>query len=407
LFNNKLLFLLAINIAVLSLQIGYFFTSPQLPSETRQHVHPSVMLRSLLSVIETSHDHVTFPFMDSLSSTEGQEVQLNKAIQNKSDKRLLGEQKILKQQVNRLNHHNQMLQQEVILLNQQLADEKTQAIIQAQQITQLKQRFMSSPGRLTEVELVRESIQKQPDLIHHRGIQQGAVTQSQRANNAVEHIKYPERLTGSIEFGFAYEQDNQVTQSINGRLLLDYDKREQYNIHNELDFEFEDEDGEMSTAKYRWQLQSDYHLDLNHLVFVRSDMSRSKFSSYDKENIFTVGYGRVFFDNPKHKFNLEIGPGYRFAVPNVGEDAVSIDEFIVRTRLNYERVINESLQLKMDSVLEKGDSNSVYNMSFKAQNRLYQQLYLIFDFTYKFTQNVPIDTVNEEASSGLSLLYAF
>ena len=163
----------------------------------------------------------------------------------------------------------------------------------------------------------------------------------------------------------------------------------------------------MSTGKYRWQLQSDYNLDATNLVYARSDIGRSKFSSYDKEQIFTVGYGRIFFNNPKHKFNIEIGPGYRFAVPNLGEEAVSIDEFIARTRVNYERVINENLQLTMDSVLETGHSNSVYGMSFKAQHCIYQQLYLTFELEYKFTQNVPVDTVNEEASSGLSLLYAF
>ena len=143
------------------------------------------------------------------------------------------------------------------------------------------------------------------------------------------------------------------------------------------------------------------------LLFARSDLSRSQFSSYEQEDVFTVGYGRIVLNTPKHKFNIEVGPGYRFAVPNVGEDSVSIDEFIVRTRLNYERIITDSLQVKADTVIEAGHSNSIYNVNFKAQNRIYQELYIVFDFEYKYTQNVPVDTVNKEVNSGLSLLYAF
>ncbi len=163
----------------------------------------------------------------------------------------------------------------------------------------------------------------------------------------------------------------------------------------------------MTTERYRWQLQSDYNLDPNNLLFARSDISRSQFSSYEQEDIFTVGYGRIFLNTEKHKFNIEVGLGYRFAVPNTGKDAVSIDEFIVRARLNYERIVTDTLQVKLDTVLEAGHSNSVYTLSFKAQNRIYQELYLIFDFECKFTENVPVDTVNEEVTTGLSLLYAF
>ena len=116
------------------------------------------------------------------------------------------------------------------------------------------------------------------------------------------------------------------------------------------------------TEKYRWQLQSDYNLDPTNLIYARSDINRSQFSSYEQEDIFTVGYGRILYNTNKQKFNIEIGPGYRFAIPNDGEDAVSVDEFIVRTKLNYERVLTDSLQVTTDAVLEAGHENSVYSI---------------------------------------------
>jgi len=58
-------------------------------------------------------------------------------------------------------------------------------------------------------------------------------------------------------------------------------------------------------------------------------------------------------------------------------------------------------------VWEMGRENSIYSVNFKAQNKIYRELYLIFDFEYKYTQNVPVDTVNKDISTGLKLLYAF
>ncbi|MEH6453885.1 MAG: DUF481 domain-containing protein [Psychromonas sp.] len=216
-----------------------------------------------------------------------------------------------------------------------------------------------------------------------------------------------DKLSGSVAFGFKYEQDNVVSRGLDGKLILDYDEVDTYNINSDLKFEFESEDKKTTTDKYRWQLQAGYNLDPRNIVFARTDLQRSEFSSYNKEDIYTLGYGRLVFDQAKHKFNVEIGPGYRMAEPNVGKDAISIDEFILRTRLLYSRNVTESLQINMDTVLEAGDSNSIYGFTLEAQNRIYRELYLIFEFDYKYTQNVPIDTVNQEVSTGLSLMYAF
>ena len=180
-----------------------------------------------------------------------------------------------------------------------------------------------------------------------------------------------------------------------------------HNFTQYLKFEFESEDGDRSTDKFRWQLQSDWNLDPVNLIFARSDMQRSQFSSYKQEDIFAIGYGRIFFNDNNHKFNTEIGPGYKSSVPNDTKKAVSVDEFILRTRLNYERIVSENLQLTLEGVFEMGHSNSVYSVEFRAQNRIYRQLYLTFDVNYKYYQNVPVETVNQEVSTGFNIMYAF
>jgi putative salt-induced outer membrane protein YdiY len=60
-----------------------------------------------------------------------------------------------------------------------------------------------------------------------------------------------DQFSGSVEFGFTYEQGNQVTKARQGRLTLEYDETDKYKINSKLHFKFENEGGETSTEKYR------------------------------------------------------------------------------------------------------------------------------------------------------------
>jgi len=346
------------------------------------------------------------PFPSKERKLQAQLTVTQQALDNKSRQLKRAQQKAYRQ-LKASRNKNGVLQRELSLLGKQLVAQQAVISHYRQQITNLQNEPLPLLARQTEMERFKESIDEQPDLIRSRLTKKEIVQSSISGITTTTEKAAPKQFSGSMEFGFSYEQDNIITKSVSGRLILDYAESGKYNINSDLDFEFESEDRQRSAEKYRWQLQSDYNLDPINLLYARSDISRSQFSSYEKEDIFTLGYGRIFFNNPKHKFNIEVGPGYRFAAPNLGEEAVSIDEFIVRTRLNYERVLSDSLRVKMDSVLEAGHSNNVYSMGFQAQNRIYQQLYLTFDLDYKFTENVPVDTVQEEISSGLNLLYAF
>ena len=407
--KNGWFYLLIANIAVLSANIWLFKDKPQpevVPVVEEKVELPIFKKGPLKDFGISSVKSFHFPLMEPLpSKVDLLQVQLtdSKATIDKKNSDVLKEQqRRIKQseQLALLKAENNELQKQIRILDNELSYKESLVAKQKRKITQLESIEKPLPILETEIARVKNSIENKPDLIkpkqEHSTVKAPLVDQVDGGD-----------FSGSVEFGFLYEQDNQVTKNINGRLILDYDKVDNYNINSDLEFEFENEDGDTSTEKYRWQLQSDYNLDPSNLVYARSDINRSQFSSYEQEDIVTVGYGRVFYNSDKQKFNFEIGPGYRFAIPNEGEDAVSIDEFIIRTKLNYERVLTDSLQIKTDAVLEAGKENSVYSLSFKAQNRIYQELYLVFNFEYKYTQNVPVDTVNEEASSGLSLLYAF
>lgn len=255
----------------------------------------------------------------------------------------------------------------------------------------------------SDSDLLRTAIQSQPDFIDRK-----VEKETQEGDEDVQGLaEQADNFSGSVEFGFSYKQDNKVTRAVNGRLILDYEELSEYKVNSNFKFEKAGENRQKSIDKYRWELQGDYYLDPYNLAFARSDMNRSQFASYEKEDTYTAGYGRILFAESKHTFNIEFGPGYRIVVPNDTAKGLPVDELIIHTRLNYERVISESLQMVVNTSWGLGRENSIYILNIKAQNKIYRELYLIFDFEYKFTQNVPVSTLNEEVSTSTKLLYAF
>lgn len=346
------------------------------------------------------------------------EEALRQQLQQKKIEQILAENQRLVDKISTLD--NQVNIQESYLLESQQQEKQLKALLQ-------KERLQHASLSTSPINRIKTSIVQQPDLLKNKKVGQGSIAENNAIsdqdfidiaieNNSIKTdivdsneaiIELPDRFTGAVEFGFNYEQDNQITKNLRGRLILDYDEVDQYNINSDMEFEFESEDNEDTAQKLRWQLQGNYNLDPMNLAFVRSDIKHSQFASYKQEDTFTVGYGHIFFNENNHKFNTEFGPGYKFAEPNVDEDEVSINEFILRTRLNYERIVSESLQVSLQGVFEVGHSNSVYGVEFKAQNRIYQQLYLIFDVDYEYNQNVPEGTENKEVSTGFNIQYAF
>ncbi|MCG6200021.1 DUF481 domain-containing protein [Psychromonas antarctica] len=411
--NSKSFFILVINIGLLALSTILFVHREKTPT----------LKETALTITESNRQPTSTAADASLVSEEPAQFTPRAPVPLVIEKKENVEttQRRLRERQASTKENRLLVEKLTLLLKQneqlaeQISDLRSAAETQDDYIAQLEKnnRERSLHKRNTpsliasESDLLKTNIQRQPDLIKQKS--------PIKIIPQTDDIELPEvaegepldKFSGAVEFGFSYEQDNKVARSIDGRLVLNYEEPNKYKLNSNFMFELEEEDRQMSTEKYRWQLQGDHYLNLRNLIFARSDLKRSQFASYEQEDVYTVGYGRIIFDLNKHKFNVEIGPGYRMAVPNVGEDAVSVDEFIVRTRLHYERIVSESLQIAMDTVWIMGNENSIYSVNFKAQNKIYRELYLIFDSEYQYTQNVPVDSLHKEVSSGLKLMYAF
>lgn len=395
--NSKFFIILLINIIAL---VALNFS---LSADDREEAGPTAIVETDPVVVVEPQTEVESPALAAVKKESA-----NAAAQLAQEKQTNAEKlALLTTQLAALQEDNKRLAAQLNNLDSELLEKEGYISALKKNNRELK-RAQEEHSQLlaSEADLLKTNIQRQPDLLKTKP-PADIVEETEQIDQVVLASEPEGDLSGAVEFGFSYAQDNQVTRAMNGRLILNYAVPDLYTLNSNLKFELEEEDDEMATEKYRWQLQGDYYLDPRNSIFARSDLQRSQFASYDKEDVYTLGYGRIVFALPRHKFNIEIGPGYRMAVPNVGEDAVSADEFIVRGLANYERILSESLQVKMGAVMEVGRENSTYGVTFKAQNKIYRELYLIFNFEYEYTENVPVDTLNQEVTSGLTLMYAF
>jgi len=273
-------------------------------------------------------------------------------------------------------------------------------------------KLAKSSSIASDVELVKADIESEPDLIKFKTDKTVVEESHTIIGKDVAQPQYGQEkplsnYTGSIEFGFSYSQNSIETRAADGRFILNYEAADLFEITSNVNFGIREEDSYMTAKNFRWQLQGDKYLDPRNFIYARTDLRRTEFASYDKEDSYTVGYGRIVLAGEKNELNVEVGPGYRMALPNVDTGAVSVDELILRLGIYDKHVLSESLQLSLDSELELGKENSTYSASFKLQNKIYRELFLISESNYKYTQNVPDGTSNKDISTNLKLKYAF
>lgn len=215
-----------------------------------------------------------------------------------------------------------------------------------------------------------------------------------------------EPWTAGIEFGWMYDKGNKTSRSLNTTLEIEYEIKDKYKGYFEYNFDFASDDDVETTKKDRFQLQGDYNFNDENYVFARADIKSDEFGSFAEEKTYSTGYGHIFLDEKKHKLNLEIGPGFRQSKPQQGNfDDPAVDEAIIRSVVKYQRFFTEHLKFYADSSLEIGDKNSISVTNLKLEQKLFGDLFLVFDLQYTYRDKVPTDTVRNEFVNKFNLKY--
>ena len=218
----------------------------------------------------------------------------------------------------------------------------------------------------------------------------------------------PSDFSAEIEAGLQINTGNTDSSSFNGRTKLVYDTD---HFRQEGVFKaYYAADAETTTSeKYDVQLQSSYKF-YNGYVFARGDFTEDRFGSYTRISIVSTGYGFDAISDSSTKLSLEIGPGYRYNLPQSSEAIPNPDadrEIIIRTAAKFEQKIHEYTSFNADLTAEAGESNSTLTLDMSYKNTLFQDWAFKIGMNIKYTEVVPEGSKQTDTVTTFNLLYTF
>lgn len=231
-------------------------------------------------------------------------------------------------------------------------------------------------------------------------VQAEETTAAEAANEAI--------WSGNAELGFIETSGNSDTQSLNGKFAIAREKGN-YKIGLKTDALSSKESGTTSKEKYTAELKTEYSLDEFDYLTSNITYEDDRFSGFEYQYTFSVGYGYRAWNDENGKLDLEIGPGYRRNVLDQrDEDGDKVeDEAVGRAALNLEVNIGDNAKFTEVITVEGGESNVIYKSDMGLQSTLVGALAMKISYQVKYTEEVPEDTENTESQVGVTLVYSF
>lgn len=211
-----------------------------------------------------------------------------------------------------------------------------------------------------------------------------------------------------IEAGLQLNSGNNETKNFNGRAYVSYDTAA---TKQEGTFKaYYAADGGKSTAeKYDLYLQTNYKLERGY-VFGRGELTWDQFGSFTRIYTLSSGYGFDLIKNSTTNLSLEVGPGYRYDLPNestTDPDPTANQDVILRSAAKYTIKLQEYTSLNADVTAETGKSNNTLTLDMSYKNTFIQDWAFKIGFYVKYTSDVPEDSQNTDTVTTFNLLYTF
>lgn len=179
---------------------------------------------------------------------------------------------------------------------------------------------------------------------------------------------------GSGQLGYASSRGNSTSESLNGRLNLQYTQGEWihsadlFGLRTSAEYRVTGEDGSVSTQ--RKNTANRYTLGLNsalelaeHRQFTTAlRFEQDDFATYDWQQSASIGYGTRVMDGSRTQLDVQLGPGYRRAHDASTQETQS--GLIGRGFVGLKYELTENTELANTLLVESGRNNTF------AQNEL-------------------------------------
>jgi putative salt-induced outer membrane protein YdiY len=151
--------------------------------------------------------------------------------------------------------------------------------------------------------------------------------------------------------------------------------------------------------------QSDFKFTERDYIFGLVSYEDDKFSGFEYQAKFSLGYGRRVILTERHELDAEIGPGYRnFKVDNAPD---SEDEAFARLAAKYKWAISDNSEFKQDLIADFGEDQDEWKSITSLKSNINKTLALKLSYTVKYLDVVPVGNENYDRETAATIVYTF
>lgn len=206
-----------------------------------------------------------------------------------------------------------------------------------------------------------------------------------------------------IELGAVVTTGNTDQQNFKLRAGITRDS-EQFKHTAHVDGLRSSEDSVVTAQKYYMYYQADYKLEGDHSLFGRVAYEDDKFSGFDYQTDFTLGYSRLLMDRDNMNLRGSVGVGARRSELTTG---ATKSEFLTRLALNYEWQVSESSKFTQLLAAEIGAESTITRSESALQASVAGNLALKVALNIKNQSEVPVGQEKTDTETSVTLVYSF
>lgn len=205
------------------------------------------------------------------------------------------------------------------------------------------------------------------------------------------------------EFGYVVVAGNSETRTINGSFHAERDSRKH---KHKVDFSGlnSSTDEENDAEQYYSEIELGKKLNEVDLVIAKMKYEADRFSSYEYQSSFSMGFRKRLYENMEHWLDVSAGPGFRRSKIRDGEGE---DGFIVSFELDYQYPFNETAKFNEEVDVEVGADNASTRSVSSIGIKIAERLSLKLGLTTRFNSRKPADAESADKTSSMTLIYSF
>lgn len=206
-----------------------------------------------------------------------------------------------------------------------------------------------------------------------------------------------------IALGLVMTTGNTDEENINGRGDFTRDS-EKWRQKFHADILRSSKNNELTAQKLYASTKADYKFGDEQFFFGRVSYEDDRFSGFDRQIDFTLGYGQSLLETDKLKIEAHVGPGYRWSEFN---DGASEGEAIVRIAGDLHWNLSDTAVFEQVLSTEIGSDATISRSVSSLKTAILKQLAMKLSYTVKHNSKAPGATHKTDTEISVTLVYRF